>query len=595
MKNILNPNALPVPANSGKVYRMLVKTALLVLFALLTALFSSAANAQEQQETQEPKIYYLKKNQAISFYWDQTGYWYEANGSGTQSVRPSEITNSIFVVGNTFHLRPHRPKDNGIYDTTFGYYYNAGSHTNKLYIGYKVDLKTGTVDLNDYGENVYGVLHLKTQAPKGVEGAITVDDLYIGHGEIFQGETNSIIGLYGSVTIQGDARIRNVAEDPGKNDKRILNIYSAIHGDGILQFESEKAHDGHTADIYLMSSENDFSGKVFVESGTHVHIDDQYEQNYYYDYQTHLYIKGKNALSKATHVLNEGFIYALADQIFRNYDGDDSYGQFTGVGELIVNPGVNVELLYDNPDLGYEPIGLITVKSQDGKTGNLIFNIPEGMTKTIAMSEKSVDYSKIDAEGNIVKTGDGTLKIVAAAEGLVRAESFVISSGRLDMKGYFEGTLQIGNDTIDQDETDQDETAVFSPGNSVGHVDIDGDFILKSGATLLIEMDETGIDTMAATSFDLNGTISFTVTDDIPGGAKYDILTSKDGTPFDEGIITQMLNGQKLPEYFTLSLAGPSNNIVRFTIDRNAVPEPSTWALLILGVVGLYFIRKKRS
>ena len=109
-------------------------------------------------------------------------------------------------------------------------------------------------------------------------------------------------------------------------------------------------------------------------------------------------------------------------------------------------------------------------------------------------------------------------------------------------------------------------------------------------------MDATGIDTMAATSFDLdNGTISFTLSDEIPGGASYDILTAKNGTPFDEDIITRMLNGQTLPEYYTLALAGPSNNIVRFSIDRNAVPEPSTWALLILGAAGLAYMRKRSS
>ena len=567
----------------------------LVLLALMTALVSSVASAQEQQDPQEPKIYYLKKNQEQSNHWEQTYFWYEANGSGTVSVVPSGVTNSIFVVGNTFHLRPNRPNgpdiyypEVGKYDTTFGYYHGIGSHTNKLYIGYKVDLTTGTVDLNDYSEGIYGVLHLKTQARGSNEGNITVDDLYVGRGEIFHGETNSTINLHGSVTVEGDLRFRNVAEDKN-TDFRILNIYNEIHGDGMLEFEAGKSRDNHVAEIYLMSSENDFSGKVCVESGTHVHIDDPHEEHDFYDYQTHLFITGKNALWNAEHVLNEGFIYALADQRFKNYDGDDSFGQFTGVGELVVNPGVNVELLYDNSEFGDEPIGLITVKNENNNPGTLNFNIPEGMTKTITMSENRKIYSKIAGQGNIEKTGDGTLKIIAAAEGLVGAESFVVSSGRLDMEGYFEGTLQIGNDTVDLD-----EFAVFSPGNSVGHVDIDGDFILKSGATLLIEMDETGIDTMAATSFDLNGTISFTVTDDIPGGAAYDILTSKDGTPFDEGIITQMLNGQKLPEYFTLSLAGPSNNIVRFTIDRNAVPEPSTWALLILGISGLLYVRKRK-
>ena len=165
-------------------------------------------------------------------------------------------------------------------------------------------------------------------------------------------------------------------------------------------------------------------------------------------------------------------------------------------------------------------------------------------------------------------------------------ETISISSGRIDIKGCIDATIELQNDA--------EHPTTFSPGNSVGHVDIDGAFILNAGTTLLIEMDATGIDTMAATSFDLdNGTISFTLSDEIPGGASYDILTAKNGTPFDEDIITRMLNGQTLPEYYTLALAGPSNNIVRFSIDRNAVPEPSTWALLILGAAGLAYMRKR--
>ena len=603
MKNFLNTNALAVPANCGKVCRTLAKTACPVIFALLTALLSSVVSAQEQQETQTPKIYYLEKNQTISYHWDQNGTQdAPQNQFWSENVRPSEVTNSIFVVGNTFHLRPHRPNKDNKYDTTFGYYYNTGSHTNKLYIGYKVDLDAKTVDLNDYGEGVYGVLHLKTQARRPNEGDITVDDLYIGRGEIFHGETNSTINLHGSLTIQGDARIRNVAEDPKNNDKRILNIYSSIHGSGILQFESEKAHDGHTADIYLMSSENDFSGKVFVESGTHVHIDDQYEQNYYYDYQTHLFITGKNALWNAEHVLNEGFIYALADQRFKNYDGDDSYGQFTGVGQLIVNDGVTVELLYDNPDLGDEPIGLITVNNENNNPGTLIFNIPEGMTKSIFMTEDPAEYSKIEGQGTIVKTGNGALKIAAAAEGLVGAESFVISSGRLDMKGYFEGTLQIGSDTIDLD-----ETAVFSPGNSIGALDIEGDFILHDGDALLMEIG--GANASLNDQLFVSGTSTFQ-----EGSIVEFILDTTSGYDPEEndkiGVKMPKVDWTKttfFSQNFTLSnydeLAGiqylgvhPDSKVDPMEDDIPlAVPEPSTWALLILGAAGLLYWRKQKN
>ncbi len=179
------------------------------------------------------------------------------------------------------------------------------------------------------------------------------------------------------------------------------------------------------------------------------------------------------------------------------------------------------------------------------------FTVYENGLMTI---KKGSDTATIKSSSN-----DGVMDLlINKAE---EVETISISSGRIDIKGCIDASIELQND------------ATFSPGNSVGHVDIDGDFILNAGTTLLIEMDATGIDTMAATSFDLdNGTISFTLSDEIPGGATYDILT----------------------EYYTLALAGPTNNIVRFSIDRNAVPEPSTWALLILGAAGLLYVRKRK-
>ena len=562
-----------------------------VLFALLTAFVSSVADAQEQQETQTSKIYYLKIDQDMKHHWDEYGFWYEANGSGTESVRPSEITNSIFVVGDVFHLRPHRPnKDqegNVNHNVAFGYYYDTGSHTNKLYIGYKVDLTTGTVDLNNYDEGVYGVLHLKTQARNGKEAKITVDDLYIGRGEIFQGESFSVIGLYGSLTIQGDARIRNVAEDSADTEDRVLRIYSSIHGSGILQFESEKTHGHHTSEIYIMSSENDFSGDVYIESGTNIHIDDPDEMHYSYDYQTHLFLTGENALYNASTILNEGIVNITANQIFKNYDGDDSYGQFSGVGQLIVNDGVTVELVYDNERYSNEPIGLITIKNEHDNPGTLIFNIPEGMTKTINMSTNSADYSKIDGQGTIVKTGDGTLQILNAAKDLVGAECLVISSGRLDIQGYFEGTIKVGDDKL------ADEVA-FTPGvpGTPDSFEIDGELILTDHATLLMEIGGTSEFLNDQLVLAEDSSLSYTENTVV----RFNPLSSYSPSANDKiSVIMPEFDWTKAKfssDVFILLYY--ENGIQYLGVNPNYVPEPSTWVLLILGAAGMLYLRKRR-
>ncbi len=203
----------------------------------------------------------------------------------------------------------------------------------------------------------------------------------------------------------------------------------------------------------------------------------------------------------------------------------------------------------------------------------LEYYVPEGEQQLTFINGATVSGA------NVIKTGDGKLKILASGDQF-QSDLFTVEAGELDFKGQFTGDLVINED------------AVFSPGNSVGHVDIDGDFTLNGG-TLLIEMDGSGIDTMTANSFDLdNGTISFLLTQDIPWGSSYDILTATDDT-FNESIIDQILNGQTLPDYFSLYLAG-DGSIVRMNIDRNAVPEPSTWALLILGAAGLIYWRKRK-
>ena len=578
----------------------------LVLFTLLTA-FSSFAIAQDQQDPQEPNIYYLKNNQEQSNHWEQTDFWYEANVSGTVIVVPSRVSNSIFVVGNTFHLRPNRPNgpdiyypEVGKYDTTFGYYHGIGSHTNKLYIGYKVDLTTGTVDLKDYSEGIYGVLHLKTQADRPNEGKITVDNLYVGRGEIFQGETDSTINLHGSITIQGDLRFRNVAEDKNK-DIRILNIHSDIHGDGILQFEAGKSRENHIAEIYLMSSENDFSGKVCVESGTHVHIDDPHEQQDFYDYQTHLFLTGENALYKASIVLNEGIVKITADQTFHNYfSGIDEHqeGVFNGIGTLIIDNGnkpVAVTLSYDDAETLRKPLGLITASDKS----TLTFDLPDAdEIKKMTMSEADNNYSKIESQGKLVKTGDGTLQIIAASQGLVGAESFVISSGRLDMQGYFTGDVIIGEELPDPDTGYT--RATFSPGDVIGSVaNIIGDFDVNDYSTLAFEQNASGMDKIVANNVEVSSHTIFDLTmNSYEPGAVYPILVQSgayEGDYANSSFWDSLLSPASQP-YWTLFVSGDT---VYAKIKDDApvpsfVPEPSTWTLLILGSAGLLYWRKRK-
>ena len=136
------------------------------------------------------------------------------------------------------------------------------------------------------------------------------------------------------------------------------------------------------------------------------------------------------------------------------------------------------------------------------------------------------------------------------------------------------------------------EGAVFSPGNSVGTVVIDGEFKTEPFATLLFEQDASGMDSLTASSFDLDDNTQFIldITAIVPG-ATYDIIISSDEEFTEADSVWQDNLSELVPDYLDFSIV--DNHIVRLYADPNKVPEPSTWALLALGIVVL-FLRKRR-
>ncbi len=187
-----------------------------------------------------------------------------------------------------------------------------------------------------------------------------------------------------------------------------------------------------------------------------------------------------------------------------------------------------------------------------------------------------------DISGNhtITKTGDGVLQIYGAAAGDVDIESLVISSGRVDVKGYMTGSVLVGSD------------ATFSPGNSVGTVVIDGEFQTEPYATLLFEQDASGMDSLTASSLNLDDNTQFVldITAIVPG-ATYDIIISSDEEFTEADSVWLDKLSEIVPDYFDFSIV--DNHIVRLYTNPNKVPEPSTWALLVLGIVVL--LLRKRS
>ena len=125
---------------------------------------------------------------------------------------------------------------------------------------------------------------------------------------------------------------------------------------------------------------------------------------------------------------------------------------------------------------------------------------------------------------------------------------------------------------------------------------MDGDFTAESGSTLLFEQDETGIDQLIILS---GGTIDIAddailelaLTNPVPG-ATYTLIDSPDGLTGDYAS-DDFWNGLLSPESAYAWNLYVDGGFLYASIDANAVPEPSTWALLVLSAMGLLYWRKK--
>ena len=264
-----------------------------------------------------------------------------------------------------------------------------------------------------------------------------------------------------------------------------------------------------------------------------------------------------------------------------------------GDGTLVLNGGLAAPMtvnagVFELAGSAIENVtGIITV----GDNGTLELNVAEGW-KTLSLTQQNQLFST----GKVIKTGDGELKI-DAAQGAIDAKSLVVSSGRLDMKEYFKGQLEVKSG------------ATFSPGNSVGSLTIGesaygGGFILnEDGAKLLMEI--------GGSSDDLNDSLIVQNGNILIGNNSIIELTLADNSQLKGGdTFTAILYGSNSGEdgfkenllshvssyYFTNLDYIPygAGYAITGTLDANAVPEPSTWALLVLGAAGLLYWRKRK-
>lgn len=396
-----------------------------------------------------------------------------------------------------------------------------------------------------------------------------------------QGHQSSLNNLSGSGTVSfnGDAlTLNNIAtQDPLLSGN---TEFSGVISGSATPITVTKTGNG----MLTFSGANMYTGETYVQAGSLRLAGNALNDNWQIDVSSGATLEyfvdsGETetvTLSADNKITCDDGTVAKSGAGVLTLTGDKTYTGETKVkeGKLILTG----DAIVDN--------GPITVNNG----GTLEYNLASGQTKKLTIT----DINKIVSTGKVIKTGEGTLQLCFEAQGGVDIQSLTVSSGHVDIKGYM-----IGHITVDAN-------GVFSPGNSVGEATFGGGFILNEGAELLIEVDGTGADVLACETFTWNkGTVKLDWQDDeIPFLATCDIIVSESSD------LTDVYNNLKdnfdlsaIPTvarlyndgYITISLAGDNNNIIRLSIDRNAVPEPSTWALLVLGAAGLLYVRKRKN
>ena len=403
----------------------------------------------------------------------------------------------------------------------------------------------------------------------------------------------------------------------------ILPIYGEIVGDGKVQFKAMRE------DFILVYGKNDeFTGDVIIDTE-----DATSSERYHHSAVVFGNGTPDTGLNNARSVhFKTGNLIIQSDQTLNNLSSERASTATTRIGgtdAVVYNGFVDHDDYQQYQEYTPEHNLYETLTLYNDKPTTFYGAIGEAYEKTMQSDASTIHYYDFTgAIKGLEKTGNETLSLYCAgSDGGIRAESFVVSSGQVDFNGYFKGELTVksgaafapdswnwsNDDAIAKGDNSVSVIRYLDNGTTIVEthdaVTLDGDVYLEGGAKLefhFSKYDQKDNDVITITpghTFNVPEGITSIIDLEFTKSDPYDwatedaeyLLIKGGGFPLEETDYSDLLintygNMQTLRQF---GLLGKDGNL--YLVTRYYVPEPSTWAMMILGVAGLLYWRRKNG